>query len=303
MLELNRQQQEHREQIQRQQREMSMLQARAAVTSDPAAAHANSMRSMGATVGLIGAAAAVFPQPKVGPDKMTAMQMANPANLVKAIYKYIKEGVQNLGQAGANVGSFVAGDVNSGIVKEGTSSLIQLLGDLRKMRPTSVIKDVSELPEKIVRWGDALVESQRHISRFNGTLAMTFAESERRGVLRAIASGERTGGATADLNMSLQALRDQLQPLKDSVTIVIARGLTQAVTYLSGILAASQATYTVLHALVEKVPLLNVALGAIDAKVAEMQRNARGNAASPIRRVFEDSAKRDVTKRLGVPRR
>jgi hypothetical protein len=304
MLELNRQQQEHRADVQRQQRELNDLRARAAVTSDPAAARASSMREMGATVGLIGAASAIFPQPKIGPDKLSPMDAINPVKMMQRMWQRLKEGGENLGQAGANVGGFVAGDVNSGIAREGVSSLMQILGDLRKMKPTAVIKDVSELPAKIVRWSDTLVESQRHLGRFNGTIAMMNADTERRTVLRQIASGQRTGGATADLNTSLQNLYDQLQPMKDSVTVVIAKGLTVGVDMLSKILKTIES----FKPLIDQVTMRVLGMNEKQYKeyLESFERVRLGElrkAGGPIRQAFERSARRDRTQRLGVPRR
>lgn len=303
MVELARQQQQHQKEIRRQQTEMTTLRARANVTTDPAAARAANFAQMATTAGLIGTAASIFPQRR-DPDKLSPLDYANPLKVMGHFWNKAQQGAANIGQSGANVGSFVAGDVNTQIAGQGMQSFKQIFDDLRKMKPTALLRDVSELPAKIKGWSEALVESQRSISRFNGSLAIAFAQQERRGVLRAIASGERTGGATSDLSNNLQSLYDQLQPMKDAVTIVVANGLNRGVTILSSILLAAQQTYTTLHVLVEKVPLLNVALAGLDAKLKDIAEQAKGKGSAPLQRTFNEVLRHDPKiARMGVPRR
>lgn len=77
---------------------------------------------------------------------------------------------------------------------------------------------VKELPLALKRWGEALKTSQEHLRAFNGVIAGTFLESERRDILRNIAAGSRTGASTAYLAQSLSDIKDTIQPYKDIMT-------------------------------------------------------------------------------------
>lgn len=77
---------------------------------------------------------------------------------------------------------------------------------------------VGTMPARIERWGEALHESQRNLMAFNGQIAKSFIERERRGMLRSFDSGKRTAGTTERLGESLEDLKDTLQPYRDLLT-------------------------------------------------------------------------------------
>jgi hypothetical protein len=77
---------------------------------------------------------------------------------------------------------------------------------------------VGELPSKLERWGDELLESRRNIMRFNSQILTAMKQSERRAIMRNIQSGARTAGSTEYLQNALDNLRETLQPLRDIIT-------------------------------------------------------------------------------------
>lgn len=239
MADLVRQQQAHLEEIRQAQKERDALRSRAAVTTDPSAARAASFTQMAGAVGAIGAVSSFTSSRPQDPFRL--MDLGNPLTLMRKLFNRGQAGVSAAGDAAANVGGFLAGPTNAGIIGDAVGTGRKLAGDVLGAHPAELVRDISQLPQKIKNWGEALVESQRSISRFNGVLALTFAEQERRGVIRAIQSGGRTGGATSELSGKLQDLYDQIQPIKDQVTIVSARALTVGVDYLSKILKALEA--------------------------------------------------------------
>jgi hypothetical protein len=302
MADLVRQQQEHLAEMKRAQRERDALQSRVAMTNDPGSGRMASMSQMLGVVGAIGAVSSL--QRQKPEDPIRAMDFANPMNLIRKLWNRGTNAAGAAGQAGANAGSFVAGPTNSGIIGDAAGTGRQMLGDL--MHPTRLVRDISELPQKIKNWGEALVESQRGISRFNGTLALTFAEQERRGVIRAIQSGGRTGGATSELSGKLQDLYDQIQPMKDTVTVVVARGLTVAVDYLSKILKSVEAMVPAMREIERR--FLGMSKEQFKEFLESFERLQRQMEAEECRRsdrarAFEDALARDKKKRLGVPKR
>jgi lysophospholipase L1-like esterase len=298
LADLARQQQQHADQMRRMQQELAALKSRAAVSTDPAAARASMFGQMSGTVGLIGAASAMLPQ-RHDPEKLGLLDYANPLKMMQHFWRKGTQGARNLGQAGSNAGQFVAGDLNSAIIRDGAGSLKQIFGDLARMKPTAVVRDLSELPAKLKGWGDALVESQRGISRFDGTLARMFAEQERRGVIRAVQSGQRTGGATSDLSDSLQRLADQIQPMRDTVTVVVAKGLTAGVTALSNLVDIVKG----INAALKTLPGLGPAIAKVEGEIAKLTNETKKRREAPLSRAFEDALDRDAKKRIGIPRR
>ncbi len=103
----------------------------------------------------------------------------------------------------------------------------------------SAIKDVVQVTEA---WGRELLQGQRHLSAFNGTIAKAFAEGDRREMIRNIESGQATGNSTALLSAAFQDLMDEVQPIKDGVTsifnvtaTVVTAGVTGMVRNLKAI--------------------------------------------------------------------
>ncbi len=288
LAELSRQQQAQRESMLAAQRQMNGLHQRAEMTTNPQAARAESLQRAGAIIG--GGALAYQAARQFGPTIINHLP-----------------GVQaskNLGQAGTNLGSFAAGPVNSAIAGDMWQTGKDTAKSALSLSPTRVLETMSRLPDKITRWSEALVESQRHISRYNGMLARTFAEHERRGIIRGIESGNRTGGATSELSRSLDDLYDQLQPIKDNVTVVLARGLTEGVKILSSILKHIAEFKPYLDGMAARF------LGMSEQQYkdflesfAALARAQQRTAGMPIGKALEEALNRDKSKRIGTANR
>lgn len=282
LADLAKQQQAHQEEIRRSSREMNDLRGRAAVSTDPSARRAQGFSQAAAIVG-VGAAVKQF-APKI-------IQNLPP---VKA--------AANVAEAGANIASnFVtptAGNVISGMGQDAANIAKSAFN------PGQLMVQLSKLPQHITSWSEALVESQRSISRFNGVLAMSFAQQERRGLVRAIQSGERTGGATADLSNEMQNLYDLLQPTKDAVTNTLARGLTKGVQILEAQFKVLQVLADVAVAIASKFAPAVLTKTIADALAAASRTDDKGRQSSTqIGQAFEEALKRDKRKRLGVAKR
>ena len=176
------------------------------------------------------------------------------------------------------------------------SSVVQ-----KAMSPTAIIKgelatEVSRLPGLLRDWGTELVDSRRHLAEYNGTLAIAFADANRRELMRSIESGARTGGATAGLSDALQDLADEIQPIKDAVTIVISSGVEVGLRVLTLILMQLQSSVGLLRAIAGPVS----PVAAADKIIAALG-NRGGDTAMPLVDFIRDVGKRDL--RRGVPRR
>lgn len=223
LAELQREQQISSSLIANSQREMNMLRARAEMTTNPDAARAQAFRRTGGTLGAIGLGATFLPQ-----------LVRNSAPVQAA---------GNFGGAAQNVAAFLAGPTNTAVggqMAGYAGGLANVLGPMHVagnlMRPGGAVRQVSEvafelskLPRLLVNWSAALVDSQRPLAQFSGTLAMAFGRAEQREILRNMASAGRTGGTTSELSNSLQDLHDILQPIRDTVTNVLNRALTAGV--------------------------------------------------------------------------
>jgi hypothetical protein len=287
LADLVRQQQAHADEIHRSQREIGELRTRAAVTTDPRAANAASWRQAATVLGTGTVAANLAPRII---QNLPAVQAAG-----------------NFGQAAQNMAGEVAGPTNSAIAGQAWQYGRQTVGmgmnpmnALHPMRATADLSlQLSKLPALLKEWGESLVQSQRYLGKFNGTMAMANAESERRGILRAIGSGQRTGGPTAELNLSLENLKDQIQPIRDTVTVVIANSLRTGIELLS----TAVDVVKMIHAGLKELPLIGDGLKEIEKRLVEAQKSTLNNREGPIREAFRDSARRDPSKRLGVPKR
>ena len=76
-------------------------------------------------------------------------------------------------------------------------------------------------------WAESLLEGQRALAQFNGILQQTFMRAELRTMLRQIGSAGETAVRTEGLSDAYQDILDTLQPIRDSVTNVIAQHLTE----------------------------------------------------------------------------
>lgn len=233
MADLQRQQIENARQQQLQQQQMQDLQARAAVTMDPAlqAQQQRQVRFQRAGALAIGGQAVQ----SLGPSFLRSLPGVEPASellgfgmgqantqIAGGMANAATTGVSNVvggAMKGASVGS-IAGPVGAGI-----GAIAGGLG--------AASTEIAKLPSRIVDWSEALLSSQRTISRFSGVMAQAEAQRDVRKLQRDFISAGTTGGSTADLSHSMDDLYDVLRPLKDTVTIVIAQELTMLVKGVS----------------------------------------------------------------------
>jgi hypothetical protein len=288
MADLARQQQAHAEEIRNATRQMNDLRARAAVTTDPAAARQSQIGQASSIIGLAQSA----PQAR----SLLYQIVSNTPGPVKTAI--------NAGQVATNLGSNLVTPTSGQIIGEAASDFGGIAKNAIKGNIGNLAVELSKLPAHIVKWSESLVESQRSISKFNGTLAMTFAQQERRGIVRAIESGERTGGATSELSNSLQDLYDQLQPIKDEVTVVVSKALTHGVQLLTQIVKAVEA----MAPAAQEVQRWILGMSPEEFKdylksfenLAKMQMKRAGN---PITAMLNEARNRDPRRPFGSPRR
>jgi hypothetical protein len=81
---------------------------------------------------------------------------------------------------------------------------------------------IATLPQKIMEWSQALVDSRDHLVQWNGHLQMMKREAMLRGVSRDIESARETAPAANVLNKNLQDLLDEIRPLRDDLYKLVA---------------------------------------------------------------------------------
>lgn len=236
MADLQRQQIQQSRQMQLHQQQMEGLQSRAAVTMSPELAAQEQRGAMFRRAGALAVGAQAVQS--FGPGMLQNMPGAQAlgsaaeftggtgGKIAVDAAKQAAGSVSNIAGGamnGAALGGMVGGPIGAGVGA--------VVGGV-----AAAAGDISKLPENIVKWSEALLDSQKSISRFNGTLTATFAEENRRGISRAIDSGERTAGTTSELSGSMQRLFDQLQPMKDAMTNTVGSALTIGVKTLSSVL-------------------------------------------------------------------
>jgi len=91
---------------------------------------------------------------------------------------------------------------------------------------------IATLPQKIMEWSQALVDSRDKLAMWSGLLQAMKRESEIRGYARDIQSARETAPWANDLNQSLQDVYDELRPIKDDVykmAALLATGTLQII--------------------------------------------------------------------------
>lgn len=81
----------------------------------------------------------------------------------------------------------------------------------------ALIKPFTTLPKQIEDWGDSLLQSKRNLMAFNGAIAGTLLEAERRDIVRKMGEGQRVSGTTEYLSEGLSDFKDAIQPIKDTL--------------------------------------------------------------------------------------
>lgn len=230
------------------------------------------------------------PQKAMGPFGSVYGMLSGMIPGGKAPQNIVQAGLQPLTDLGVNQAE---GNVIGGAANYASEGLGKAMNPFSVMNG-ELLTHAAKLPGLLEEWGEGLVESKRHLMQFNGTLAQSFLEAERRGLIRNIESGERTSGATAGLSDALQDLADAVQPIKDAVTVVVARGvevLVRSVTTGLNILET-------LYAVAEKVtPGMEAIRKGIE-KAGEGGPNKNN-----IREFLAEVNQRDPTVPRRVPRR
>jgi hypothetical protein len=124
---------------------------------------------------------------------------------------------------GGIVGGAVAGLMLSGGNPAGAAAGAAIGGAL----------ELARLPQQIIDWSNALLQSQYQLSAFNGTIQKSAMEAERREFLRNIETGRETGGSTQMLTESFQKLADTLRPFKSETTNELSIGLAGVMELLN----------------------------------------------------------------------
>lgn len=230
------------------------------------------------------------PQRAMGPLGSVYGMLAGIIPGGKAPQNIAQAGLQPLTDLGMNQaeGNVIGGAAN--YASEGIGKAMNPFAVLNG----ELLTHAAKLPGLLEEWGEGLVESKRHLMQFNGTLAQSFLEAERRGLIRNIESGERTSGATAGLSDALQDLADAVQPIKDAVTIVVARGVEALVRSVTTGVEILTKVYEVWKAIDKRVA------------AAEMIVKALGDGGPPrnnIRDFLQEVNQRDPTVPRRIPRR
>lgn len=142
-----------------------------------------------------------------------------PPDMSQTRHKYVQE-----------IGGDVGEEVHVKMI-EAAESFKEPLGPLK-----FAMKEMVELPLTIKRWGDSLLESQKHLVAFNSKIAGAYGEAERRDILRDVESGATTSSSTESLSEAMSNFNDEIQPFKDMVTnglntlvSTVVQGLTIAI--------------------------------------------------------------------------
>lgn len=88
---------------------------------------------------------------------------------------------------------------------------------------------IATLPQKIIDWSQALVDSRERLSMWSGALQAMRREAEIRGYARDIESARETAPAANMLNRQMQDMLDELRPIKDEVFKISAFLATGAI--------------------------------------------------------------------------
>ncbi len=83
---------------------------------------------------------------------------------------------------------------------------------------TKALEPIGSFAKALEDWGDSLLDSQRGLMAFNGAIAGTIIEAERRDIVRKIGQGQRTASSTQFMSEQLSDIKDAIQPFQDAVT-------------------------------------------------------------------------------------
>jgi hypothetical protein len=279
---------------QQSQRQLQNLQLRTALTTDPAAAQAMTM-SRAATFAGAGAAVASLAPSLIrnsAPVQIGSNLAQAGANLAGNATTPVTG--QIIGQAMGSAGR-IGGTLNP--ANMAMSGLRGPLGPLQELTKAGV--EISKLPGQLMDWSEALLNSQRTLSRWDGLLAHTFAEQDRRGIMRGMDSAVRTGGTTSELSSSFDDLLDVVQPMRDSLTNVVASTLTLGVQKLTRLVQIGEGLYEA----TKDIPVFGAAIKVIEDRVKRLEDRDKVGGGNLAQKLLDDLKLHDVRKPRGVAKR
>jgi len=133
-----------------------------------------------------------------------------------------------------------------------------------------ITKQFAEMPAIVERWGLELSKSQEHLTKYNAQIAIAYTMSERRRIMRDIGSANRVSGSVAAREEALADLSDRLQSLRDTITNLINKLLTNLIRVIEDLLIKLEVITAVMkpqidalvHILASTQPLLAALAGA-----------------------------------------
>jgi len=90
-------------------------------------------------------------------------------------------------------------------------------------------KELVELPFKLEEWGRTLLDSQRYLAEFSGSMASVFANADMRAYARNAKLGEETAGSASHLQESTDDLADALEPVQALLTDIKNEALADVI--------------------------------------------------------------------------
>ncbi len=139
---------------------------------------------------------------------------------------------------GANVAGGVEGEAFSAIVGEATAgfqSLVNVLTVPNISNFSTFMEHVSTAPQKMEKFGEALLKSRQELAKFSPEYALAQAEMTVGDILRKQESAQRTGGSALELARGLESLKDTLQPLRDELFNLSANLITDLIPYVEDV--------------------------------------------------------------------
>lgn len=101
--------------------------------------------------------------------------------------------------------------------EEASAATAELVGSLKKLTGGVVGAAVVMVtwPKIVQKWTEALVESRRHLSRFDGRMAGAYARLDIDRTFRDMRTAQATGGTSSQVANSLSELEESTRPLRE----------------------------------------------------------------------------------------
>lgn len=151
--------------------------------------------------------------------------MAEASGAMGQLTQALQSAMSGGGGSGGQTGYGLGGNVPPSLSKA-AGGLFPVQSLLAKL-----VKPLTTIPKQIEDWGDSLLQSKRNLMAFNGAIAGTILEAERRDIHRKIEEGQRVSATTGIMSESLSDFKDTMQPIKDVVVNIfnlLATGVIEA---------------------------------------------------------------------------